>query len=92
MIYRRSPEFKKAYDALPTYIQAKAIKAFALFRDNPGHPSLGVKKIKGRDNLWEGRVDDFYRFTFEYRKAPRSNDTICLFRNIGSHDIIKKAP
>ncbi len=92
MIHRRSPEFKKAFKALPKPIQAKAVKAFALFKENPRHPSLGVKKIKGWDNLWEGRVDVFYRFTFEYLTHPESGETVCWFRNIGPHDIIEHEP
>jgi hypothetical protein len=27
---------------------------------------LGVKKIKGTKSVFEARVDDHYRFTFEY--------------------------
>lgn len=91
MIYRRSPEFKKAYKSLPVAVQDKAVKAFALFKDNPRHPSLGVKKIQGSDNLWEGRVDQFYRFTFEYLRND-VGESICLFRNIGPHNIVKMKP
>ncbi len=92
MIYRRSPQFKKSFKTLPKTIQQKAAKAFKLFRSNPQHPSLGVKKIKGRANIWEGRIDDFYRFTFEFRTHPDNDETVCLFRNIGRHDIIDHAP
>ena len=92
MIYRRSPEFKKAYKELPDHIQEKVKKAFELFKDNSHHPSLGTKKIQGRDNIWEGRIDQFYRFTFEYRPDPITGETICLFRNIGRHEIIDHNP
>ena len=44
----------------------KVKKAFLLFKENPQHRSLGTGKIKGQEGIWEGRIDDFYRFTFEY--------------------------
>jgi len=65
MKYQRTARFKKAFKALPKSIQKKVAKIFVLFKDDPQHPSLGVKKMKRHKNIWEGRVDDFYRFTFE---------------------------
>ncbi|MGH6689815.1 MAG: hypothetical protein ACREF4_03930 [Gammaproteobacteria bacterium] len=32
--------------------------------DNPRHPSLQIKTMKGYENRWEGRVSLHYRFTF----------------------------
>ncbi len=61
-------------------------------KENTQHPSLGVKKMKGHKNIWEGRVDDFYRFTFEFQVDPDSNEQICVFRNIGRHDILDHNP
>jgi hypothetical protein len=40
MIYRRTERFKKSFATLPRHIQEKAIKAFSLFKQDPGHPSL----------------------------------------------------
>lgn len=100
MIYRRTKRFKAAYDQLPREIQEKAIKAFELFQENPRHPSLVIKKIKGVEGIWEGRIDQFYRFTFQYldnleydpQKHDESKKTICWFRNIGRHEIVDTAP
>ncbi len=100
MIYRRTGRFKTAYDQLPKAIQEKAIKAFALFKENPRHPSLVVKKVKGVEDIWEGRIDQFYRFTFQSMdnlsydptRDDKSKKTICLFRNIGRHEIVDTAP
>ncbi len=64
MRYRRTERFRKSFEALPTHIQEKAIKAFSLFQQDPGHPSLGIKKMKGKEGVWEGRVDMAYRFSF----------------------------
>jgi len=57
MIYRRSDHFKKAFQSLPKRIRKKTAKAFVLFREDPTHPSLGVKKMKGHEGIWEGRID-----------------------------------
>jgi mRNA interferase RelE/StbE len=65
MKYQRTAHFKKAFSALPKPIRRKVPKVFALFQENPQHPSLGVKKMKNHKSIWEGRIDDFYRFTFE---------------------------
>ena len=100
MIYRRTKRFKIAYDQLPKEIQEKATKAFRLFQENSRHPSLVIKKIKGVEGIWEGRIDQFYRFTFQYLDNPDYNpekdneakQTICQFRNIGRHEIIDTAP
>ena len=86
MRYVRTEAFKKAAAKLPREIQEKAAKAFLLFRDNPRHPSLGVKRIQGLPDVWEGRIDVNYRFTFHYEA-----DT-CVFRNIGPHAIIEDEP
>lgn len=92
MRYRRSKRFTKSFRVLPPNIQKKAKKALALFAEQPTypyHPSLGIKKIKGRgrDNeVWEGRVDLYYRFTFEI--LDDDGEAIVYLRNIGGHDII----
>lgn len=92
MKYRRTARFKKAFKGLPKTIKTKVAKVFSLFQESPQHPSLGIKKIKGRENIWEGRVNDFYRFTFEYQIDPDTDERICLFHNIGRHDILDHDP
>ena len=86
MKYRRLDRFKKAFDALPQAIQEKALKAVALFKDNQRHPSLMIKKMKGVEEVWEGRIDQAYRFTFHYEKDAKTGETICVFRNVDNHD------
>ena len=91
MIYRRTDHFKRAYQALPRPIQVKVRKAFQLFTQDPKHPSLGVKKIKGHRDIWEGRIDRQYRFTFHYEKDAEGQ-AICVFRNVDNHDECLKNP
>jgi mRNA-degrading endonuclease RelE of RelBE toxin-antitoxin system len=87
MIYWRSDQFNRSYRQLPRPIQDKAVKAFRQFRENPAHPSLGVKKVKRTPGIWEGRVDYFWRFTFKYQTSE-NGDPVCYFLNIGRHEIV----
>jgi mRNA interferase RelE/StbE len=75
--------FEEDYKALPELIKKQTDKQFALLLQNPRHPSLRLKKIKGHPYLWEGRVTKSYRFTFQI-----SGETY-LLRRIGTHDILK---
>ena len=92
MKYRRLEWFKKAFNALPQDVQEKAFKAFPLFRDNQRHPSLIIKKMKGVEDVWEGRIDRAYRFTFHYEMDEKTGETICVFRNIDSPDECLRNP
>ncbi len=92
MIFRRSKRFKRAFRALPTGIQEKALKAFRLFAENPHHPSLHIKKIKGLEDVWEGRIDRQYRFTFHYETLTGSEEIVCVFRNVDNHEECLKNP
>lgn len=93
MKFRKSKQFQKSFDNLPSAIQEKARKAFSLFKNQPHypfHPSLVIKKIRGVDNIWEGRIDLFYRFTFEI--LEENDETVYNFRNIGPHNITSSNP
>jgi len=98
MKYIRTKRFEKSFRRLPKHIQAKFIKAFSQFITNQQHPSLHTKKMQGHDNVWEARVDLSYRFTFHYEiieienETDSEDDTLCILRNIGSHDILNKSP
>jgi mRNA-degrading endonuclease RelE of RelBE toxin-antitoxin system len=90
MQFRRTERFKKAFRALPASIQQKAIKALRLLAENPRHPSLQVKKIQGMENIWEGRVDQKYRFTFQFENE--NDQIVVVLRNIDNHDDCLKNP
>jgi len=76
---RAFKRFQELYQKLPLEIQKKVDKQIRLLAGNPRHPSLQVKKRKGTKNIWYGRIDRNYRFTFEIE-----GDTIFL-RAVGSH-------
>jgi len=75
MIYRRTARFKRAYQSLPEQIRSKVKQAFALFQEDLGHPSLGVKKVQGHPGIWEGRIDRQYRFTFHFERVEGAAET-----------------
>jgi len=78
--------FRQFYQELPLAIQKKADRQISLLAENMFHPSLHTKKIKGKEGIWEARVDFHYRMTFEIVE-----DTIML-RVIGNHDEVLKKP
>jgi len=91
VIFRRTERFLKAFRSLPAGIQRKMLKALALFGQNQRYPSLEVKRLQGRDGVWEARVDQKYRFTHHYEKSA-SGEPVCVLRNVDSHDDCLKNP
>jgi len=76
--------FEKAFARLPKQIREAAYEKLELFQDNPGHPSLLVKKIKGTQTIWEMSITMNYRLTFEV--FPEE----IFLRRIGTHDILNQ--
>jgi hypothetical protein len=93
MRFRRIPRFHAAYEKLPARVQVQADAAFLLFRDGveqpPFHPSLRIRKMRGRRSIWEGHITLGYVFTFHIERDPETGETIYVFRNIGKHDIYR---
>lgn len=92
MKYQRAARFKKDFKALPDGIQDAARKAFLLFRQNPRHPSLRIKKMEGFESIWEGRITLGYVFTFQWDVDPDTREPIAVFRRIGKHDEVYSTP
>lgn len=77
-----SDEFKECYKKLPEIIQKKVDKQIRFLKNSPFHPSLNLHIIQGTGGIWEGYVDDYYRFTFEIR------DDCYYLRVVGPHKVI----
>ena len=77
------PSFDRDYARLPQRIQEQAEKQLALLLTDSRHPSLRIKKMEGRGEIWEGRVSRGYRFTFEIV------GDLYKLRRIGPHNILK---
>jgi len=58
---RVTKDFRDLFAALPQHVQQQAEDAHALFKQNPHHPSLHYKPIKGRNTYYSARVGIHYR-------------------------------
>ncbi len=79
-------QFEQAYEKLTKAEKRSVRKALTLLGDNPKHPSLRVKKMEGRKNIWEARPPKSLRMTFEM-----AGETIFM-RNVGEHNRVLKRP
>jgi hypothetical protein len=61
MISEPRPEFWACYHKLPPETKARARKAFEIFLQDPGHPSLQFKSLEGHAAVWSVRVSQKYR-------------------------------
>ena len=75
--------FTKLYKKLPVEIKERTKKVLELFVNDSDHPSLGHKKMAGQDAIYELRVSDSYRITYQ-----KSGDVVYL-RKIGTHDLLR---
>ena len=76
MNFIETVRFKRAYKSLPDEVKVWAKETLRKLADNPRHPSLQVKKIKGTNDIWEMRSLD-YRITFQMIKE------CFILRNMG---------
>lgn len=56
MISRTTARFRRAFAALPAEAQERARHAYSLFRSNPRHPSLRLKRVHGMRPIYSARV------------------------------------
>ena len=83
MQFLRTERFKKDFKRLPPEIQERVGRTLGRFVDAPRHPSLHVKKMEGAPDIWELRVSDNYRVTFQRFKGG------VLLRRIGTHKVLR---
>jgi len=76
---RTTKSFWKHYWALSSELRQRAQQAYALWQDNPAHPSLFFKRVKESQPLYSVRIGLGYR-ALGYLKA----DTVTWFW-IGTH-------
>ena len=80
MKFYYSEKFKKLFKKLPEAIKNKFLKQIALLEKDIRHPSIHLKKMQGHTDIWEARVDNQYRFTFNWQSG------VIVLRVIGKHD------
>jgi len=64
MKFRLTKRAERDFDALSPTLQARVDKQLALLLQNLRHPSLRTKKYDEKDDIWQGRVTQDYRFYF----------------------------
>ena len=64
--------FEKLFSNLSTQIKNKALKQLQLLEDNPSHPSLDFKKLKGYENKYQFRVNHKFRVIGILKKGTLS--------------------
>ena len=80
MQIERTLRFRRAYRSLTDDERQRVKKAIALLADDWRRPGQGVKRVLGKERVWEARAGLSLRITFEL-----DGDTIIL-RNVGAHD------
>jgi hypothetical protein len=76
---RVTKSFRVAFTALPNEVQARARRAYHLFRDHPDHPSLRFKKVSESENVYSVRIG------LGYRALGVLEDSTVIWFWIGSH-------
>ena len=76
--------FDRGYSRLPKHIQKQVDSKLLLLLDNPQHPSLDLKKMQGRGDIWRMKITAAYRLTLQIQEET------CILRRVGPHDILKK--
>ena len=76
--------FERQFGRLPAHIREAAEKKLALLMMNPRHPSLHLKRKKGREDIWMLRV------TQDYRIVPKLVEGDAYLLAIGPHDVIER--
>lgn len=84
MHLKRTNRFVKDYAALPDDLKARTEKTLSLLLENPRYPSLRAKKMEGREEIWEIRVSDNYRLTFQII------ENTYILRRVGTHKVLKR--
>lgn len=79
-------QFERAYQEISDAERRSVRKALILLGENLRHPSLRVKKMEGKRDIWEARPSKRLRMTFELVKGT------VIMRNLGEHDKVLKRP
>jgi len=76
--------FENDYLKLSAGLQKRTDQKLKLLSENLSHPSLRVKKVRGREGVYEGSINIHYRFLFSI-----TEDAYIILR-VGTHNILEK--
>ena len=74
-------EFKRDYKILTGNEQLAIKRALERMKTDLRYPGLHVKKMQGRDEVWEARANRDLRITFIFQKPEA-----LILRSCGHHD------
>ena len=83
MKIKTANRFEKDFDDLSEDVKRRVIKKLGMFQQNPKHPSLRTKPVKGTKVVWEFTTSDDYRVTFQRDGAD------VILRRVGTHRILR---
>ena len=78
-----TPGFAKLLKRLPATVRQLVREKLNLYVQDPSHPSLRVKRLKGTRDVWEMSITMNYRLTFEIQGERM------ILRRIGTHDVLR---
>jgi mRNA interferase RelE/StbE len=81
-----SETFKKDYKLFSSDIKKVVNSKLKILSENPFHPSLRTKKIKGKEDIFETSINMNIRMTWNYYEGQ------IFLRAIGKHDETIKNP
>ncbi len=64
MIIQRTERFLKSYASAPLSVRRSCDKKLAFLMNDLRHPSLHAKKYDEAHDVWQGRINDGWRFYF----------------------------
>ncbi|MDD5433370.1 MAG: type II toxin-antitoxin system mRNA interferase toxin, RelE/StbE family [Candidatus Pacebacteria bacterium] len=77
-------KFKKDYKKLALVVQRQTDEKLEFFAEKPFHNSFRIKKMQGKQGIYEASINMQYRFLFQI------DGSTCFLLRIGTHDILEK--
>lgn len=77
------PRFARDYRKLAPELKPRVQKTLLQMEQHLRHPGLRVKRMQGTADIWEARVTQSCRITFNLEGE------IVLLRTVGDHDVLK---
>lgn len=85
MTTRFLSSFQRDFRDIPIPIQKKFQRQIdVLLTHGITYPGMKVRKMTGQSGIWEARIDEHYRFTFQLLKD------VVILRRVGTHEIYRK--
>ena len=84
MKFRRLVPFAHQYAGLPASIRKKVDRQLLYLAGGLRHSGLRARKMVGHEDIWEARIDEHYRFTFQVQ------GNLIILRKVGTHQIYRK--